>query len=261
MFTVSASKIKTFDTYAKGSWGGYDSVVTDIMGIKKKSTALNIGSCVDAYINDMLAGGDSYDKLSTKLGLFIHEDGIEELNAWGMDFKKKHPTFTIQPKSTKIYTTKYGDLAVTLMKDIVYPGGIKDVKTSAWPLSKLVAGYISDIQGLLYLDDEECDLMEYEHFKVSHATNRVKYEGIARQAPASSGYITAVLNNFMEFVMKNELSVYIDRPEVYKMDTIIFSPKHFHKSVAAVLKEDPGYIKWMMWAGYKFDQEVKEQIN
>ena len=65
----------------------------------------------------------------------------------------------------------------------------------------------------------------------------------------------------MEFVMKNDLAVYIDRPEVYKMDTIIFSPKHFHKSVAAVLKEDPGYIKWMNGAGYKFDQEVKEQIN
>lgn len=260
MFTVSVSKIESFHNLMNGTWGTYESVITDIMGgLRVQKAAFDIGNLVDAYVNDALSGTSTYLQIRTKLGMELHNDGIRAIDKWVEEFKATHSQYTVQEERKKIYKTKHGDLAVTMKIDIGCPDKIKDVKTSKGAME--YSSYLSKIQGSMYLDAFEKELLEYEHFKVSHQTLRVTYQGLTKQMPASPGYIDDVLNRFMDFVVKNDLSIFIDRPDLYDMDTIIFSPKHFYKTIEMVVKDDPGYVTWMQSKGYPLSEKVIETIK
>ena len=263
MLTVSTSKIKDFHDYTKGMpWINEEALIMSIMGIKKEAFQLDFGNLVDAMVNDQLTGDKKeYEKITQKLDMSIHPDGILEIKNWVHKFKHKHPNYLVQATHKKIYTTKYGDLAVTIKTDIDVPDEnfVVDVKTSKHDMKYDTHG--SSLQGYIYLDALERDHLLYECFKVYHTTLKVKYSGAIKQNPASNGFLAAIFNQFMYFVTKNGLLPYIDRPDVYTMDTVLFAPKHFYKKVSQVAVVDPGYLAWMASAGYKFDDETTFIIN
>lgn len=259
MHTVSVSKIESFYSYQNGIYGDYESLLKDIMGIKTFKAVFDIGNLIDAYMNDALVNTTTYQALEQKFKLKLHEEAKYEMSKWADGFKETNPVFAVQEEKSKLYQTNYGPINITMKADITCPRIMKDVKSSQYGMS--YENYLSKIQGLFYLNAFEKDYLDYEHFKVSHKTLRVNYGGFTRQMPAQAGYIESILNSFMSFVMTNNLSVFINKPEVYELSSFIFAPKHWYKTVEQVLKTDPGYIKWMHSKGYPLSQDVILNLN
>lgn len=257
MFSVSVTKLQNYHEYTVGVWGDSESIILDIMGRKTTKISFDLGNLVDTYINDGLTGKNTYEAMSEKLGMFLHQDGLDELDNWLSDYKAKNTGYVIQKEIKKTFDTNYGPLVVSGITDVVSPTHIDDNKTTK---QFNYESYINSFQGYLYTYMLQLP-MRYNVFKVSHITNRVKFEETVLQTYRGDSYVQSVIEGFMRFVVKNDLQLFIDRPEVFDFDTYIFSPKHFFKKIAKVLKDDPGYVKWMISKGYNCSEDVVDYVT
>lgn len=257
MFSVSVSKLSSYHEYTVGAWGDSESILLDIMGVKREKISFDLGNLVDTYINDGLTGKNTYEAMSKKLGMFLHLDGIEELDNWLSEYKKKNQGYVIQKEIKKTFETNYGPLNVAGITDVLTPQTIEDNKTTK---QFNYESYINNFQGYLYTNMIQLP-MQYNVFKVSHITNRVKFEGTVRQTYRGDDYVQGVVEGFIRFVVKNDLQIFIDRPDVFDFGTYIFANKHFYKTIAKVLEEDPGYIRWMISKEYKFSEAVVDYVK
>lgn len=257
MFAVSVTKLQNYHEYVVGVWGDSESIILDIMGIKTQKISFDLGNLVDSYINDGLTGKNTYDDMCKKTGMFLHDDGLDELDEWLSDYKTQNTGYVVQKEIKKTFDTNYGPLVVSGITDVVTPSHIDDNKTTK---SFSFDTYINNFQGYLYTNMIQLP-MRYNVFKVSHITNRVKFEGTVLQTYRGDSYVQDKIEGFMRFVVKNDLQIFIDRPDVFDFDTYIFGKKHFYKTIGKVLEEDPGYVRWMMSKGYNCSEGVVDYVK
>lgn len=262
-FSASASKIKTFHSWynLKSSYITEADVIDTIKGLKKFKVSFDLGNLVDAYVTDCLDGTDTYLKIRDKVGKDLHIEAKGEITDWVTNFKKDYPIFYTQPEGSITYQTDLGNLKINLRGDILTPNTIFDIKTSKYTLN--TATYSSDIQGLIYCDCFDVDTMVYEHFWISHETNKVRYKGCVKQNKVSHDAIKVIMTQFLAFCYKHNIIEYL-LPPVVGIDSTFPRGKYKEQPISEMLKSEEA-IKYLQWAlantDIIFSEELKKLIN
>jgi hypothetical protein len=122
---------------------------------------------------------------------------------------------------SKIFPTRYGDLQVSGTADILHGLIIRDVKTRFSTLKQ--QEYMDSFQWRIYLSLFEMsnfayDVFEFKSYDDSQGTNVTGNAFAAHPTIECAGYssmeadITALLNDFMEYIKFRELDEYISAP-------------------------------------------------
>lgn len=210
MLTSSVSKIQNYYDWVTGKFYATEAKVIDsIKGVWTSSASTEIGSVVDSYIMDGLSGTNDYESLSKELKVTINKESIPKLDEWIAGFKETYPIYSCQPSDTKVYSTKMGDLHVTMRGDMLTPNKVFDVKTSKNSFDPM--DFISRLQGHFYCDAFEVDEMVYACFLVSHETMRVNFKGEISQPKVPTDYLLEIINSYLAYVKNKDLLNYITK--------------------------------------------------
>lgn len=208
MLKSSVSKIKQFHNFSKGMYGiTHKDVCDTIMGVKTATYEKNMGTLADAYIMDTLSGTNEYGKLSIELGKKLTTDSERVLEDWTINFQAENPICTTQSMHSKVYTTLFGDITVSMRCDILLPYKVVDIKCSKYGIDPYA--YADDFQGMVYTNAFDVGSMVYEHFVFSAKTDEIKYDGNMEQPHASDEEVCKIINRYLSFVRSNGLEKYI----------------------------------------------------
>lgn len=261
-YISSVSKLKSFHNWynLKSPYVKESDVIDSIKGIKVTKISFDLGNLVDTYVTDKLIGTSTYPALSKKLNKVLHEEGEQELNTWVERFKSQNNYFLVQQEHTISLPTVLGTLNVKLRPDIYTLSEVIDIKTSKQTLN--VGYYENDLQGLLYCEALDLDIAVYEHFWVSHATNRVIYKGCVRQNRISKAKIIEVATQFIVFCQKNGLMNYLLPPAPIDINSIYPSGKYKDMLVRDIIEKNLPYLKWAIKnTSYSFSENLVNIVN
>jgi hypothetical protein len=213
MYSASVSKIKSYYNYTKGRYAlTYYKIVEEIKGTRPYTAQKGIGTLADAYLMDKLSGTKTWQKIAQELSIGLTTQAMAEMDDWYNNFSLNHQFWETQVSGFKVYNTAVGDLKVTMRPDIKLPNRIKDIKTSAMPIS---SDYMDDMQGFMYTDILECDFIDFEHFRVTKPKKdlTLEYQGMMTQARADPEFVQGIINSYIGFVKQNNLLEFLIKKE------------------------------------------------
>ena len=250
MYLTSTSKIKSFHNWYNlgAKYDTKESIIEMIKGTKVFKVSFDLGNLVDSFITDELTGSETYMKLTKKLNMELHENGIQNLIEWSTAFKEAHSTFQCQPSGNVDYRTPLGDISVHYRTDISTLMEVYDIKTGKQAAQ--AKNYLRDFQGWIYCDALDVDTMIYVHFIVSHATNNVRHDKDIRQHRIRKSELVDIITQFVSFCKKEGIEQYIlPKPVVTMTLSSTYDRGNKFKDVTLAkmvsTKDGKSYLQWV----------------